>query len=62
MAAVDTYQRCGCTGFGLFFARQSTAIAAERTTNVVPGGFIGIALVLVVRAVAGVFQLARKSS
>jgi hypothetical protein len=62
LAAVDTYLRCRCAGFGLLFGRQSTAIAAERMTNVVLGGFIGIALVPIIRAVAGALQPARKSS
>ena len=51
--------RCGCAGFGLLLASHSTAIAAERTANVVLGGIIGIAFVLIIRAVAGAFQPAR---
>ncbi len=51
--------RCGCAGFGLLLASQSTAIAAERTANVILGGIIGIAFVLIIRAVAGAFQPVR---
>jgi hypothetical protein len=51
--------RCGCAGFGLLLASQSTAIAAERTANVIMGGIIGITFVLLIRAVAGAFQTAR---
>lgn len=51
--------RCGCAGFGLLLASQSTAIAAERTANVVLGGIIGITFVLFIRAAAGAFQPAR---
>jgi hypothetical protein len=62
MAEVDTYLRCGCARIGLLFVPQSTAIAAKRMTNVVLGGFIGVALVPIIPAVAGAFQPARKSS
>jgi Fusaric acid resistance protein-like len=51
--------RCGCAGFGLLLASQSTAIAAERTANVIMGCIIGIAFVLIIRAVAGALQPAR---
>ena len=52
--------RCACAALALAISAQSSLIAAERASNVLLGGAIGIAVIGIVHAVAGSRRFQRK--